>query len=90
VYSPTAAFTSNTLDNQTVAVDAATGRELWRSKVGEINHGESTTMAPLRVAGRVLVGNSGGEFGVRGKLTALEADSAASRGPGGARVRREC
>jgi PQQ-dependent dehydrogenase (methanol/ethanol family) len=65
----------NTLDNQTVGIDAKTGRELWRSKVGEINHGESTTMAPLEVQGRVLVGNSGGEFGVRGRLTALEADS---------------
>jgi len=65
----------NTLDNQSVAVDAATGRELWRSKTGEINHGESTTMAPLEVGGHVLVGNSGGEFGVRGKLTALDSDS---------------
>ena len=63
----------NTLDNQTVAVDAASGKELWRTKVGEINHGESITMAPLVVRGKVLVGNSGGEFGVRGKLVALDA-----------------
>ena len=65
----------NTLDNQTVAVDAATGKEVWRTKVGDINKGESMTMAPIVVKGKVLVGNSGGEFGVRGWLTALDAAS---------------
>ena len=63
----------NTLDVHTVAVDAATGRELWRTKLGDINRGESMTMAPLVVKGKVLVGNSGGEFGVRGWITALDA-----------------
>jgi PQQ-dependent dehydrogenase (methanol/ethanol family) len=63
----------NTLDAQTVAVDAETGREAWRTKVGDINRGESVTMAPLVVKGKVLVGNSGGEFGIRGWLTALDA-----------------
>ena len=65
----------NTLDNQTVAVDAKTGQELWKTKVGEINLGESMTMAPLIVKNRVLVGNSGGEFGIRGWLTALDLGS---------------
>ena len=65
----------NTLDNQTVAVDAETGQEVWRTKVGDINKGESMTMAPIVVKGKVLVGNSGGEFGVRGWLTALNAQS---------------
>ena len=65
----------NTLDAQTIALDAATGSEVWRTKVGEINLGESITMAPLVVNGKVLVGNSGGEFGVRGWLTALDAGS---------------
>ena len=63
----------NTLDAHTVAVDAKTGKEVWKTKVGNINKGESTTMAPLVVKGKVLVGNSGGEFGVRGWLTALDA-----------------
>src|SRR5205807_1870192 len=62
----------NTLDNQTVAVDATTGKEVWKTRVGDINKGESMTMAPLVVKGKVLVGNSGGEFGVRGWLTALD------------------
>jgi lanthanide-dependent methanol dehydrogenase len=63
----------NTLDAQTIAVDAATGKELWRVRLGDIGHGESMTMAPVVVNGKVLVGNSGGEFGVRGWLTALDA-----------------
>jgi lanthanide-dependent methanol dehydrogenase len=63
----------NTLDNQVVAVDAATGSEAWRVRVGDINRGETMTMAPLVVKGKVLVGNSGGEMGVRGWLTALDA-----------------
>jgi PQQ-dependent dehydrogenase (methanol/ethanol family) len=65
----------NTLDNHTVAVDAGTGKEVWKTKLGDINKGESMTMAPLVVKGKVLVGNSGGEFGVRGWLTALDAGS---------------
>ena len=63
----------NTLDAQTVAVDAETGKELWRTKLGDINKGETMTMAPLVVKDKVLVGNSGGEFGVRGWITALDA-----------------
>ena len=65
----------NTLDNTVCAVDAATGKLAWKTKVGEINHGETITMAPLVVHDKVLVGNSGGEFGVRGCLTALDANS---------------
>jgi lanthanide-dependent methanol dehydrogenase len=63
----------NTLDAQTVAVDAETGKEVWRTKQGDINKGETMTMAPLVVKDKVLVGNSGGEFGVRGWITALDA-----------------
>ncbi|HEX8243236.1 MAG TPA: methanol/ethanol family PQQ-dependent dehydrogenase [Longimicrobium sp.] len=61
----------NTLDGHTVAVDANTGRQVWKARVADFNKGESITMAPLVVKGKVLVGNSGGEFGVRGWLTAL-------------------
>lgn len=62
----------NTLDCHVVAVDAETGKEAWKTKVGNINIGETMTMAPLVVRGKVLVGNSGGEFGVRGWLKALD------------------
>ncbi|MBM0206745.1 methanol/ethanol family PQQ-dependent dehydrogenase [Micromonospora sp. STR1s_5] len=65
----------NTLDGNTVAVDAEKGTEVWRTKLGEINKGETITMAPLLVKGKVLVGNSGGEYGVRGWIQALDAGS---------------
>jgi PQQ-dependent dehydrogenase (methanol/ethanol family) len=65
----------NTLDVHTVAVDAKSGKALWKVKLGEINRGESMTMAPLVVGDKVYVGNSGGEFGVRGWITALDAAS---------------
>src|SRR5439155_12125641 len=63
----------NTLDMHTIAVDAATGRQIWNTTVGDINHGETLTMAPIVVKGKVLIGNSGGEFGIRGWVTALNA-----------------
>jgi PQQ-dependent dehydrogenase (methanol/ethanol family) len=65
----------NTLDCQTLAIDAETGKELWRTKLGEINKGETLTMAPLVVRGKVLVGNSGAEYGVRGWLKALDVNN---------------
>jgi PQQ-dependent dehydrogenase (methanol/ethanol family) len=65
----------NTLDAHTVAVDARSGKEVWKAKLGEINRGETITMAPLVAENRVLVGNSGGELGVRGWITALDASS---------------
>ena len=64
-----------TLDNQAVALSTDSGEELWRVGLGDINRGESMTMAPLVVKGKVLVGNSGGEFGVRGWVKALDAES---------------
>lgn len=63
----------NTLDGHVVAVDAGSGAVAWKTKMGDINRGESMTMAPLVVRDRVIVGNSGGEFGVRGWIAALDA-----------------
>src|SRR5688572_12750332 len=67
----------NTLDGFTAAVDAETGREIWKVQLGDINLGETITMAPMVVKGKVLVGNSGGEFGVRGWLKALDVTTGA-------------
>jgi PQQ-dependent dehydrogenase (methanol/ethanol family) len=63
----------NTLDGVTFALEAATGKELWRTQLGDVTKGETITMAPLVVKDKVLVGNSGGEFGARGWLVALDA-----------------
>lgn len=63
-----------TLDDHAIAVDAKTGKEIWKTKLGDINKGETITMAPLVVKGKMLVGNSGGEMGVRGWLKAVNID----------------
>ncbi|MFN7984563.1 MAG: PQQ-dependent dehydrogenase, methanol/ethanol family [Vicinamibacterales bacterium] len=60
------------LDTTVVAVDAATGEEAWRTTVGDMNRGETFTAAPLIVKDHVLVGNSGGELGVRGYVACLD------------------
>ena len=67
----------NLLDGHTVAIDAKTGREIWNTKIADINDGETTPMAPLVVKDRVIVGPSGGEFGIHGWVKALDVASGA-------------
>ena len=62
----------NTLDGQTIALDVKTGKPVWRTQLGNIAIGETITMAPLVADGKVYVGNSGGEMGVRGWFVALD------------------
>ncbi len=62
----------NLLDGHTVAVDASTGRELWKTQIADLGSGETVTMAPLVVRDRVIVGASGGEFGIYGWLKGLD------------------
>jgi PQQ-dependent dehydrogenase (methanol/ethanol family) len=62
----------NLLDGHTVAVHAETGQELWKVRVADLARGETITMAPLVVGNRVLIGPSGGEYGIRGWLKALD------------------
>ena len=63
----------NLLDGHTVAVDAKSGRQLWRTQMGDVKTGETITMAPIVVHGKVIVGSSGGEMGVRGWIAAIDA-----------------
>ena len=65
----------NTLDGNTIAVDAKSGKQVWRTTLANIQAGETITMAPLVADGKVIVGNSGGEMGVRGWIAALDAGS---------------
>jgi PQQ-dependent dehydrogenase (methanol/ethanol family) len=65
----------NLLDGHTVALDAATGKELWKTKVADVNKGETTPMAPIVVKDRVIVGTAGGEYGVRGWVKGLDLNS---------------
>jgi PQQ-dependent dehydrogenase (methanol/ethanol family) len=57
-------------DATVVALDAKTGKELWKVANGDAKKGETMTSAPMIVKDKVLVGISGGEFGVQGRLTA--------------------
>jgi alcohol dehydrogenase (cytochrome c) len=62
----------NLLDGHTVAVDAQTGVEVWRATVADPTIGEVVTGPTLVVGNKVILGNSGGEFGVRGWVQALD------------------
>lgn len=64
-----------TLDAHLVALDAATGAPRWETKVADATEGYSITVAPLAVGDLVIVGVSGGEFGVRGFVAAYAADT---------------
>jgi PQQ-dependent dehydrogenase (methanol/ethanol family) len=62
----------NLLDGHTVAIDAKSGKELWKATIADVSQGETTPMAPFVVKNRVIVGASGGEFGIYGWLRALD------------------
>jgi alcohol dehydrogenase (cytochrome c) len=58
-----------------VALDARTGEEVWTAKVEENKNGYYMSMAPLVADGKVMVGASGGEMGIRGFVAAFDADT---------------
>jgi alcohol dehydrogenase (cytochrome c) len=62
-------------DDHLIAIDAKTGKELWNTKVQDYKKGQYLTLEPLVVNGKVLIGGSGGEYGVRGYVAAYDADS---------------
>lgn len=64
-----------TLDARVVALDAKTGEKLWDTSVQDNSFGYYITMAPLAVEGKVMVGTSGGELGIRGFVVALDTDT---------------
>src|ERR1700726_2205990 len=57
-------------DTTVVALDAKTGQVVWSVKNGDPKKGETMTNAPMVVKDKVIVGISGGEFGVQGRVTA--------------------
>jgi alcohol dehydrogenase (cytochrome c) len=63
------------LDGLLLALDLKTGAERWRTTVADWRQGYAITVAPLAAAGKVIVGVSGGEAGVRGFLDAYDAAS---------------
>ena len=62
----------NTLDGQLFAVDAESGEVVWQTQVADLDIGETTTTNPLVVNENIIVGNEGGERGVRGWAAAYD------------------
>ena len=58
-----------------VALNARTGEQVWTAKVAENKNGYYMTLAPLVAGGKVMVGASGGELGVRGFVAAYDPDN---------------
>ena len=66
-----------TLDCYLVALDAKTGKVVWDKKVEDYKTGYYMTLAPLVARGKVMVGVSGGEFGIRGFVRAFDTETGA-------------
>jgi PQQ-dependent dehydrogenase (methanol/ethanol family) len=59
-------------DTALTALDAKSGKLIWSVMDGDAKKGETGTSAPLVIKDKVIIGNSGGEFGVRGHITAYD------------------
>ncbi len=64
-----------TLDGRLVALDAGTGAEVWQQNTIDRDKPYTITGAPRVVKGLVVIGNGGAEYGVRGYVTAYDAES---------------
>jgi alcohol dehydrogenase (cytochrome c) len=62
-----------TLDGRLVALDARTGAKVWDARVGDNERGYAVDGAPVAVDGKVIIGVSGAEYGIRGFVTAYGA-----------------
>jgi alcohol dehydrogenase (cytochrome c) len=62
-------------DTNVVALDAKTGKELWKTKNGDPSKGSTGTSTVMPVKGKIIVGISGGEFGVQGSITAYDQET---------------
>src|SRR5579863_6690123 len=68
-----------TLDAHVIALDAKTGAVRWDVTAADYRTGHSFTVAPLAVRNLIIIGISGGEYGVRGFIDAYDADTGARR-----------
>jgi alcohol dehydrogenase (cytochrome c) len=66
---------ATTLNAHVIALDCETGKKVWDKTYGDVRAGESATVAPLVVKDMVIVGSSGGEFGVRGHADAFKRET---------------
>jgi alcohol dehydrogenase (cytochrome c) len=64
-----------TVDTHLLALDAKTGKVVWDKTVDDYKKGYYMTLAPLVAKGKVMVGVSGGEYGIRGFVQAFDAET---------------
>lgn len=64
-----------TLDAHLIALDRHTGKVIWNKKLADYQAGYSATAAPLIVKDMVITGNSGGEFGIIGEVSARNVET---------------
>ena len=64
-----------TVDANLVALDATSGKPLWKTSVGDPAAGYALTLAPLVIKDKVVVGIAGGEYGIRGFIAAYDAQT---------------
>jgi len=64
-----------TIDAHVIALNAKTGQLVWDTKAADYAEGITITSAPLVVKGNIISGMTGGEFGARGRLIALNAET---------------
>lgn len=66
-----------TLDAHIVALDNATGKVVWDKKMGDYTYAETFTIMPMALRGKIIFGTAGAEYGVRGWIAAIDADTGA-------------
>jgi alcohol dehydrogenase (cytochrome c) len=66
-----------TLDAHIVALDNTTGKVVWDKKMGDYTYAETFTIMPLAVNNKIVFGTAGAEYGVRGWVAAIDADTGA-------------
>ncbi|MBL4620097.1 MAG: PQQ-dependent dehydrogenase, methanol/ethanol family, partial [Marinicaulis sp.] len=66
---------TGTIDGRLIAINAKTGKEIWDVNTIDLSKPYSITGAPRVVKGKVIIGNGGAELGVRGYITAYDAET---------------
>ena len=64
-----------TLDGRLVAINALSGQLEWQTQTFDLSQAYTITGAPRIIDGKVIIGNGGADFGVRGYVTAYDAES---------------
>src|SRR5213594_350011 len=74
-YHPSGKLFIELLAGDLLALDAKTGKQLWRGPHADYKTGSTMTNAPIVIKDIVIAGISGGEFGVRGRVSAFDVNS---------------